>query len=83
MVNEKFLVLLLNFSQGCSFLMFEKNMTENTYDSISNMIGPISGKLQIELFCLLLSYMTNNKEIKRCSTNLGIPEKVDQQMKVF
>ena len=34
-LNQSFLVLLLNFSEGCSFLMFEESMAEIIYYSVS------------------------------------------------
>ena len=52
-------------------------MAENNYDSVNNMPATISIK------STLISYMTRNKEIKSSSTNLGVLEKVDLQIKVF
>ena len=52
--SQSFLVLLLNFSKGYSFLMFGESMAENIYDSVSNMTAIISGKSHSDLFCLLL-----------------------------
>ena len=52
-------------------------MAENNYDSVNNMPATISIK------STLISYMTRNKEIKSSSTNLGVLENVDLQIKVF
>ena len=49
-------------------------MAENIYDSVNNMPATISVKSKSDLFC---------KEIKSSSTNLGVLEKVDLQIKVF
>ena len=58
-------------------------MAENIFDSVGNMTAFFLGKSRSVLFGLLISYMTDNREMKRCSTNLGVLEKVDLQMKVF
>ena len=59
-------------------------MAENIDDSVDNMTAAISGKWNSDLFCLtLITYMPRKKEIKTCSTNLGVLKKVDLQIKAF
>ena len=59
-------------------------MAENIHDGVDNITATISGKWRSDLFFLtLISYMTRKKEIKTCSTNLGVLKKVDLQIKAF
>ena len=59
-------------------------MAENIDGSVDNVTATISGKWKSDLFCLtLISYMTRKKEIKTCSTNLGVLKRVDLQIKAF
>ena len=56
------MVILLNFVEGCSFLIFGERIAENIDDSSGNMTASISGMSQSEPS--LISYITNNKEQK-------------------
>ena len=49
---QSILVLLLNFSEGFSFL--NVGMAENIYNGVDNMLATITVKSKSDLFCLLL-----------------------------